>query len=100
VPAFQSAVQSDGRLAWYDAATKAWTKFTTAEQAIPQKQWRGIEVRATLTAAEVFLEGTLVGTVPPTNTGVTALTGHTFSTTGTPQAYDNFVIDDVEQTTA
>jgi hypothetical protein len=99
VTAFQIAVQSDGRLAWYNAATKAWTKFTTVEQAIPQKQWRGIEVRAKLTAAEVFIDGTLVGTVPPTNTNVTALTGHTFSTSGTAPTYDNFVIDDVEQTT-
>ena len=98
VTAFQIAVQSDGRLAWYSAATRAWTKFTTVEQAIPQKQWRGIEVRATLTAAEVFIDGTLVGTVPPTNAGVTALTGHTFSTSGTTPTYDNFVIDDVEQT--
>jgi hypothetical protein len=28
---------------------------------------------------------------------VTALTGHTFSTSGTAPTYDNFVIDDVEQ---
>lgn len=98
VAAFQIAVQSDGRLAWYSASTKEWTKFTTAAQAIPQKQWHGLEVRATLTAAQVFLDGTQVGTVPLTTTGVTALTGHTFSTSGTTPTYDNFVIDDVEQT--
>lgn len=44
-----------------------------------------------------FLDGTSVGTMPPTNSGVTALTGHTFSTSGTVPTYDNFVIDDVEQ---
>jgi hypothetical protein len=97
VAAFQIAMQSDGRLAWYDAATRVWTKFTTVEQAVPQKTWAGIEVRATLTGAEVLLDGASVGTVPPTNAGVTALTGHTFSTSGTTPTYDNFVIDDVEQ---
>ncbi|GAA0898518.1 hypothetical protein GCM10009557_73840 [Virgisporangium ochraceum] len=98
VAAFQIAMQADGRLAWYGAATRVWTKFTTVEQAVPQKTWAGIEVRATLTGAEVFLDGTPVGTVPPTNAGVAALTGHTFSTSGTAPTYDNFVIDDVEQT--
>jgi hypothetical protein len=98
VPAFQIAMQSDGRLAYYDAATRVWTKITTADQAIPQKQWHAIEVKATLTSAEVFLDGESVGTVPPTTAGVTALVGHTFTTTGTASTYDNFVIDDVEQT--
>jgi hypothetical protein len=97
VAAFQIAVQSDGRIARYDAATRAWTKITGVERAIPQKTWAGLEVRATLTGAEVLLDGTPVATVPPTNPGVTALTGHTFSTSGTAPTYDNFVLDDVEQ---
>ena len=97
VPAFQVAMQPDGRLAYYDSATRVWTKITGADQAIPQKEWHAIEVKANLTGAQVFLDGASVGTVPPTTAGVTALVGHTFTTTGTASTYDNFVIDDVEQ---
>lgn len=98
VPAYQLAVQSNGALASYNAATGVWTKLTDAGAA-PSKQWHQIRVEATLTEAKVFLADKLVGTVAPTTAGVVALSGHRFVTSGTAQAYDNFVIDDVEQTT-
>ncbi|MFC7622804.1 exo-alpha-sialidase [Microlunatus sp. GCM10028923] len=97
VPAYQLAVQSDGALASYDAATGVWTKITSPGAA-PQKQWHRIRVEATLTEAKVYLADQLVGTVAPTTGGVTGLSGHRFATTGTAPSYDNFVIDDVEQT--
>lgn len=46
----------------------------------------------------VSLDGTVVGTAPPTTPGVTALTGHTFASSGTKSSQDTFVIDDVTQT--
>jgi hypothetical protein len=97
VPAFQLSSMADGRLAYYDSATKAWVKITGTDRAIPLKEWHAIEVKASLTSAEVFLDGTSVGRVPLTTPGVTALTGHTFTSGGTTSTYDNYVIDDVEQ---
>jgi hypothetical protein len=54
-------------------------------------------IGATVTDENTAGDGHAVGTAPPTNSGVTALTGHTFATSGTVPTYDNFVIDDVEQ---
>lgn len=96
-PAFQFNVGSDGSIGWYDATTRQWTKLTAAGVA-PQKKWHTLRVEATLTSAEVFLNGTSVGTVGPTTPGVTGLAGHSFGTSGTTSQYDHFLIDDVEQT--
>lgn len=94
VISYQLAQMSDGSIGWYDG--KAWQKIAPAGSA-PQKQWHAIAVSATLTGAQVSLNGTVIGTVQPTTAGVTALTGHKFTTTGTAATYDNFVIDDVDQ---
>ncbi|HEY3717278.1 MAG TPA: discoidin domain-containing protein [Jatrophihabitantaceae bacterium] len=94
--AYQVAVMSDGSIAWYNAATKAWTKLTPPG-AVPLKTWHTIRVSATLAGAQVSLDGTVVGTAPPTTPGVTALTGHTFSSSSTTSSQDTFVIDDVVQ---
>ncbi|MPZ95052.1 MAG: hypothetical protein GEU96_09090 [Propionibacteriales bacterium] len=96
VPAYQLNVGSDGSIGWYDATARTWTKLTEPKAA-PQKQWHTIRVEATLEDAEVFLNGTSVGTVSPTTPGVTALTGHAFTSSGTTSTYDHFLIDDVEQ---
>jgi hypothetical protein len=97
VPAFQMNVGSDGSIGWYDATAKKWNKLTGVN-AVPQKQWHSIRVEATLTGAEVFLDGKSVGTAPPTTSGVTALTGHSFASSSTTSTYDHFLIDDVQQT--
>jgi hypothetical protein len=97
VPASQMNVASDGSIGWYDAAAKKWNKLTGAK-VVPQRQWHTIRVEATLTGAEVFLDGKSVGTAPPTTSGVTALTGHSFASSSTTSIYDHFLIDDVEQT--
>lgn len=94
VPAYQLSQMSDGAIAWYDG--KTWQKIAPAGSA-PQKTWHSITVPATLTGAQVSLDGKAVGTVQPTTAGVTALNGHKFTTTGTAPTYDNFVIDDVDQ---
>lgn len=97
VNAFQLAAMSDGSIAWYSNTTKTWTKLTAAGAA-PQKVWHTIDVSATLTGAHVSLDGKVVGTAPLTTPGVTALTGHTFTSSGTASSQDTFVIDDVSQT--
>jgi hypothetical protein len=97
VPAFQMNVGADGSIGWYDATANKWNKLTAAK-AVPQKQWHTIRVEATLTGAEVFLDGKSVGTASPTTPGVTALTGHSFASSSTTSTYDHFLIDDVEQT--
>ena len=96
VNAYQLSAMSDGSIAWFSNATKTWTKLT-APGAAPQKVWHTITVSATLTGAQVSLDGTVVGTAPPTTPGVTALTGHTFASSGTTSTQDTFVIDDVTQ---
>lgn len=96
VPAYQLSVMADGSIASYNGVSKAWTKLT-APGAAPQKIWHSISVSATLTGAQIRLDGKDVGSAPPTTAGVTALTGHTFTSAGTTSSYDNFVIDDVEQ---
>jgi hypothetical protein len=96
-PAYQFNVGSDGSIGWYDATARTWTKLT-APGVAPQKKWHTLRVAATLTSAEVFLNGTSVGTVGPTTPGVTGLAGHGFGTSGTTSQYDHFLIDDVEQT--
>jgi hypothetical protein len=97
VEAYQLAVQASGLLARYDAATRTWTPFTTADQAIAQKEWHQLAVDARPDGADVYLDGVLVRTVPPSRPGVAAFTGHRFATSGTTPSYDNFVIDDVTQ---
>lgn len=96
VPAYQLNVGSDGSIGWYDTVAKKWTKLTAAGVA-PQKVWHTLRVSATLTSAEVFLNGTLVGTVQPSTPGLSGLTGHQFASSGTTSQYDHFLIDDVEQ---
>lgn len=94
VPAYQLAQLSDGAIGWHDG--KEWQKIAPAGSA-PQKTWHQVHVSATLTGAEVSLDGKVLATVKPTTPGVTALTGHRFGTTGTAPSGDNFVIDDVDQ---
>ncbi|MCW3818921.1 discoidin domain-containing protein [Micromonospora sp. DR5-3] len=97
LPAYQMNVGSDGSIGWYDGTAKKWNKLTPAGT-VPQKEWHTIRVEATLTGAEVFLDGAPVGSAPPTTPGITALTGHQFASSGTASFYDHFLIDDVEQT--
>ena len=56
-----------------------------------------MRVEATLTGAEVFLDGESIATVPPSTPDLTALTGHQFASSGTSSQDDHFLIDDVQQ---
>lgn len=94
IPVYHLAQLSDGAIGWYDG--KAWQKIAPAGSA-PQKAWHDIAVSATLGGAEVSLNGKVLATVKPTTAGATALTGHKFGSSGTIPTYDNFVIDDVDQ---
>lgn len=97
VPAYQLNIGSDGSIGSYDTVTQKWTKIAPAGTA-PQKKWHGVRVEATLSGAEVFLDGESIATVPPSTPGLAALTGHQFASSGTSSQYDHFLIDDVEQT--
>jgi len=96
VPAYHLNIGSDGSIGWYSYETGTWTKIAPAGTA-PQRVWHELRVEAGLDGAEVFLSGDSVGTVEPSTPGLTALTGHQFSSSGTPSQYDHFLIDDVEQ---
>lgn len=96
VPAYHLNLGADGSVGWYSYETGAWTKIAPPGTA-PQRVWHEVRVEAALDGAEVFLGGRSLGTVRPSTPGVTALTGHRFSSSGTASQYDHFLIDDVEQ---
>lgn len=98
VPAYHLNVGSDGSIGWYNYVTQTWTKLTDPG-VVPQREWHSIRVEATTTEAEVFLDGTAVGTVSPSTPGIQALSGHAFASSGSSSQYDHFLIDDVEQRT-
>lgn len=95
VAGYQIAQLTDGSITWRDTHG-AWNRLTPAGAA-PQKVWHSLRISATPAGAEIWLDGSSVGTIPASPTAATVFTGHTFSTTGTSATYDNFVIDDVEQ---
>ncbi len=96
VPAYHLNVGADGSIGWYSYETQTWTKIAPPGTA-PQRAWHQVRVEAALDGAEVFLGGRSLGTVRPSTPGLTALTGHQFSSSGTASQYDHFLIDDVEQ---
>jgi hypothetical protein len=93
-PAYQFRVGGDGAVGWYTGT--AWRPLTAANAA-PQRAWHTIRVSATLTGAEVFLNGQSIGSVTPTTQGIMGLAGHSFATTSVASQYDHFLIDDVTQ---
>lgn len=96
--AFHMGVLGDGSLAWYRPST-GWVTFAGAPaNSVPVNTWHTIRVEASLSAAQVYLDGRLVGTASP-HTSVTAITGYNFATTGTVPTGDQFLIDDVARTT-
>lgn len=96
VPAYHLNIGADGSIGWYSYETRTWTKIAPAGAA-PQRLWHEVRVEATLAGADVFLGGEQVGSVRPSTSGLTALTGHQFASSGTSSQYDHFLIDDVEQ---
>ncbi|MEV6302565.1 sialidase family protein [Actinoplanes sp. NPDC051861] len=97
--AFHFALTREGNVRYHDGT--AWRALGTGQSFDPSASctggcvWTGVEVRATTTTATITVNGQTIGTATRFDGGTTALTGHQFAASSTPEAGENFLVDDV-----
>ncbi len=94
IGAYHLAAFSDGSLNVYDYATSSWSPLP-GDTTLPVGAWSTIRLIATTSSAIVCVDGEQIAKVQPSTSGLTSLTGHSFSSAGTVPTGDHILIDDV-----